>query len=145
VTEISFFLQQELTVLDGNYLGDMNSDAFMTMRIKTLYILGANCFPTYAKARDDLINMWTQAVMIAAAGATDPAWCPCTSSCRPFSMQAHHLGTAGRKCHRKGWSRSVHNIEMQPPRHKCMKFVSEYASLVTSVKKRNDSWCSNDA
>jgi hypothetical protein len=87
VTEISFFLQQELwyeemasfaqTVLDGNYLGDMNSDAFMTMRIKTLLhnnqnkdaldILGANCFPTYAKARDDLMNMWNQAVMGVAA------------------------------------------------------------------------------
>jgi hypothetical protein len=42
VTEISFFLWYEemvsfaQTVLDGNYLGDMNSDAFMTMRIKTL-------------------------------------------------------------------------------------------------------------
>lgn len=83
VTEISFFLQQELwydqmeafakTVLDGNYLGNANSDAFVTMRIKSLLhnnqnedalsILGANCFPTYAKARDDLMNMWNEAVM----------------------------------------------------------------------------------
>jgi hypothetical protein len=51
----------------------MNSDAFVTMRIKTmlhnkqnedaLSILGTNCFPTYAKARDDLMSMWNTAVM----------------------------------------------------------------------------------
>jgi len=83
VTEISFFLQQELwypemeafgkMVMEGNYLGNANSDAFMTMRIKTLLhnnqnedalaLLGSNCFPTYAKARDDLMNMWNTAVM----------------------------------------------------------------------------------
>lgn len=83
VTEISFFLQQELwydkmeafgkTVEEGNYLGGMNSDAFVTMRIKTmlnnkqnveaLSTLSSNCFPTYAKARDDLMNMWNTGVM----------------------------------------------------------------------------------
>ncbi len=83
VTEISFLLQQELwydkmeafmnLVNTGNYLQGQNSDAFTTMSIKVklnlkqnveaLSVLSSNCFPTYAKARDDLMNMWNTAVM----------------------------------------------------------------------------------
>lgn len=83
VTEISFFLQQELwyeqmaawsqLVTEGKFLDGMHSDAFTTMQIKVLLhnkqnsealaILGSECFPTYAKARDDLMNMWNQGVM----------------------------------------------------------------------------------
>lgn len=83
VTEISFLLQQELwydkmeafvkLVNDGQYLQGMNSDAFTTMSIKVnlhlkqnveaLSSLSSHCFPTYAKARDDLMSMWNNAVM----------------------------------------------------------------------------------
>jgi len=83
VTEIAFLLQQELwydkmeafmnLVNTGNYLQGQNSDAFTTMSIKVklhlkqnveaLSVLSSNCFPTYAKARDDLMNMWNTAVM----------------------------------------------------------------------------------
>ena len=45
-----------------------NLDAYVTLQTKYLLyvkdyaaavsLLGKNCFPTYAKARDDLINMW---------------------------------------------------------------------------------------
>lgn len=83
ITEISFFLQQALwypemesfvkIVLDGNYLEKYSVDAFITMHVKVLMnqnqyneaiaILKSNCFPTYAKARDDLMNMWNTAVV----------------------------------------------------------------------------------
>jgi hypothetical protein len=83
VTEISFLLQQELwydkmeafvqLVNDGHYMEGMSSDAFTTLTIKVhlhlkqnaqaISILGSNCFPTYAKARDDLMSMWNTAVM----------------------------------------------------------------------------------
>ena len=89
ITEISFFLQQELwyddmeafvkTVHDGGYTATYTPDAFATMEIKTLLHkqenakalqqLGSQCFPTYAKARDDLMSMWNTAVMGLAAQA----------------------------------------------------------------------------
>ena len=60
-------------VIDGKYLQTVNSDAFTTMHIKVLLHnqqnseaiseLSSHCFPTYAKARDDLMNMWNNAVM----------------------------------------------------------------------------------
>lgn len=78
MTEISFFLQQEgwfpemeafaLNVISNGYIAEYEPDAFITMNIKQLMnkgnyeearsILGKNCFPTYAKARDDLMDMW---------------------------------------------------------------------------------------
>jgi tetratricopeptide (TPR) repeat protein len=78
ITEISFFLQQNLwydematfaqSVIQGGYMTDYEVDAFLTMYTKVLIhngeytkardILGSHCFPTYAKARDDLMNMW---------------------------------------------------------------------------------------
>jgi hypothetical protein len=81
ITEISFFLQQQLwydemkvfieDVLSHNYLAKYEVDAFITMHIKYLMhtndfsaareMLGSHCFPTYAKARDDLMNMWNAA------------------------------------------------------------------------------------
>lgn len=87
VTEVSFFLQQELwydemqnfesEVMNGNYLDGTPLDAFETLKIKNLMHKGENekarsllsegCFPTYAKARDDLMNMWNGAVMGIAA------------------------------------------------------------------------------
>lgn len=74
VTEISFLLQQE-SWFDrmSEWIKQVpefaqNLDAFVTMRIKymmhneqyseALEVLGAECFPTYASARDDLMNMW---------------------------------------------------------------------------------------
>eukprot|EP01038_Epipyxis_sp_PR26KG_P014959 gene14959-20124_t len=83
ITEMSFFLQQagwfdEMSVfitdvLSHNYLSQYSVDAFTTMQIKlhmnnqeyteALSILSKNCFPTYAKARDDLMNMWNNAVV----------------------------------------------------------------------------------
>jgi len=83
ITEISFFLQQNLwydemskfvdTVINGKYMTDYEVDAFLTMQIKVLIhnkeygrakdMLGSHCFPTYAKARDDLMNMWNTVVM----------------------------------------------------------------------------------
>jgi hypothetical protein len=74
VTEISFLLQQE-SWFDrmGEWIKQVpafaqNLDAFVTLRIKymmhngqytdALEMLGSNCFPTYASARDDLMNMW---------------------------------------------------------------------------------------
>jgi hypothetical protein len=87
VTEISFFLQQELwynemekfenLVAEGKYLSTYIPDAFATMKIKSalnrndntaaLEQLGSQCFPTYAKARDDLMSMWNTASMGLAA------------------------------------------------------------------------------
>jgi hypothetical protein len=78
ITEISFFLQQNLwyeqmawfvnEVQSHNYLGTNEVDAFLTMSIKVLMndkkydeakvMLSSHCFPTYAKARDDLMSMW---------------------------------------------------------------------------------------
>lgn len=82
VTELSFFLQEQLwyermsafevSVLRSGATADYSPDAFTTMQIKNLMhasdysgaltVLGKNCFPTYAKARDDLMNMWNTAV-----------------------------------------------------------------------------------
>jgi len=78
ITEISYFLQQNLwypemgafinDVRSHNYLSAYEIDAFLTMEIKyninnksydaAKQSLGSHCFPTYAKARDDLMNMW---------------------------------------------------------------------------------------
>jgi hypothetical protein len=83
ITEISYFLQQNLwydeiekfvsDVRGHNYLKDYEVDAFVTMEIKlnihknayspAKESLGSHCFPTYAKARDDLMNMWNTVVM----------------------------------------------------------------------------------
>jgi len=61
------------TVINGKYMTDYEVDAFLTMQIKVLIhnkeygrakdMLGSHCFPTYAKARDDLMNMWNTVVM----------------------------------------------------------------------------------
>jgi hypothetical protein len=77
-TEISFFLQQQqwfdeierFIALAPPLL--TSSDAFVTMQIKyQLYAqdfeaarnaLASHCFPTYASARSDLMNMWNAAV-----------------------------------------------------------------------------------
>jgi len=83
VTELSFFLQQNLwfeqmalfaaEVDRGGFLFGHTLDAFETMKLKTLLhnemfaeaivLLKKNCFPTYAKARDDLMSMWNTAVV----------------------------------------------------------------------------------
>lgn len=83
ITELSFFLQQalwyeemalfEATVEQGGYLGGHTLDAFETMKIRSLLqreqfaeamvSLKKNCFPTYAKARDDLMALWNSAVV----------------------------------------------------------------------------------
>jgi len=83
ITEISFFLQQNLwydemgkfisDVRSNNYMGGYEVDAFVTMEIKyninkksysaAQDSLSSHCFPTYAKARDDLMNMWNTVVM----------------------------------------------------------------------------------
>lgn len=83
ITEISYFLQQNLwydkmeafanMVINGKFMTDYQVDAFLTMYTKVLLhnqeysrakdILGSNCFPTYAKARDDLMNMWNTAMV----------------------------------------------------------------------------------
>ena len=76
VTEICFFLQQAVwydeMIAFEKVVPDFarNLDAFLTMQTKIyMYasdfagaesILAANCFPTYAKARDDLISMWNK-------------------------------------------------------------------------------------
>jgi hypothetical protein len=77
ITEMSFFLQQELwynemipfinDVMVNNRLS-ANIDAFTTMIVKLAInfkqwdkargILATECFPTYAKARSDLMAMW---------------------------------------------------------------------------------------
>jgi len=82
ITEISFFLQQNAwydrmqwfihEVVSNKYLKEVEIDAFVTMVIKdqlyqgkyedALKELGSHCFPTYAKARSDLMAMWNQAV-----------------------------------------------------------------------------------
>lgn len=82
ITEISFFLQQNLwyermawfigEVNLHNYLQGVEVDAFTTMGIKlqlqaenydaALTELSSHCFPTYAKARSDLMSMWSEAV-----------------------------------------------------------------------------------
>lgn len=82
ITEISFLLQQELwydematfmeDVIGHNYMATYQVDAFITMEIKYfLYteqytkakdLLSVNCFPTYAKARSDLMSFWNSAV-----------------------------------------------------------------------------------
>lgn len=78
ITEISFFLQQQLwydemaafvaEVQEGGYLKEYVPDAFLTLQIKSLLnagktvearkILSSECFPTYAKARSDLMDLW---------------------------------------------------------------------------------------
>jgi hypothetical protein len=77
VTEISFFLQQAgwfdtmqafLVAVPEKY---RQNDAYITMQIKVnlhneefdaaAAILGKECFPTYAKARSDLMDMWNTA------------------------------------------------------------------------------------
>lgn len=83
ITEISFFLQQNLwypemaafvnDVLSHNYMYDYEVDSFLTMQSKVLLnnhqyseaadLLSSHCFPTYAKARDDLMSMWNNAMM----------------------------------------------------------------------------------
>jgi hypothetical protein len=83
ITEISYFLQQNLwypemeafvtDVRSHNYLAKYEIDAFLTMEIKVNInkkaydaaqsSLSSHCFPTYAKARDDLMNMWNTVVM----------------------------------------------------------------------------------
>jgi len=82
ITEMSFFLQQNAwwdratwfidQVNGGGFANGIELDAFTTLQIKlklqqksyddALNMLGSNCFPTYAKARDDLMNMWNTAV-----------------------------------------------------------------------------------
>jgi len=82
ITEISFFLQQEewydemKTFMDdvnnNNYMATYEVDAFLTMEIKYYLqteqytkardLLSINCFPTYAKARSDLMAFWNTAV-----------------------------------------------------------------------------------
>jgi hypothetical protein len=78
VSEISFFLQQEqwwdmvpafAATVPEQHRG---IDAFITMNVKVSLnkqdfataasVLGKECFPTYAKARDDLMAMWNQAM-----------------------------------------------------------------------------------
>jgi hypothetical protein len=77
VMEISFFLQQTgwndiiHWFIDQVPSEHRDIDAYITLEVKYLLfkedyssainILGKNCFPTYAKARDDLINMWNSA------------------------------------------------------------------------------------
>jgi len=81
ITEISFFLQQQLwydemenfsnVVNQGEFMSEYKVDAFLTLQIKLMLnkhqytqaieLLGSNCFPTYAKARDDLMSMWNLA------------------------------------------------------------------------------------
>jgi hypothetical protein len=81
ITEISFFLQQEawypeaeefiIQVNTHGYLTTYKPDAFVTLEIKVMLnnknfesaqnILGKECFPTYAKARSDLMSMWNLA------------------------------------------------------------------------------------
>ena len=79
VTEMSFFLQQQLWYDKMSQFLIMvpeahrELDAYVTMQTKVLLhnkqygdakaILGKYCFPTYAKARDDLMNMWNTAVV----------------------------------------------------------------------------------
>jgi hypothetical protein len=82
IGEISFFLQQNLwydemgvfvnDVRTNNYLADYEVDAFVTMEIKwninnkswssAETSLAGHCFPTYAKARDDLMSLWNTVV-----------------------------------------------------------------------------------
>mmetsp|Transcript_28353 Transcript_28353/g.62805 ORF Transcript_28353/g.62805 Transcript_28353/m.62805 type:complete len:740 (-) Transcript_28353:392-2611(-) len=81
VTEISFLLQQEewwglaevfVKEVEGLQVQWGDSDAYVTLKIKlslqggrysqALESLGGNCFPTYAKARDDLMSMWAEGV-----------------------------------------------------------------------------------
>jgi hypothetical protein len=60
-------------VRSHNYLANYEIDAFLTMEIKSNIhnkaydvaqsSLSSHCFPTYAKARDDLMNMWNTVVM----------------------------------------------------------------------------------
>jgi len=90
ITEISYFLQQNAwydrmnwfiqEVKTNKYLeNDVEIDAFVTMVIKdmmhngkyddALTELSAHCFPTYAKARSDLMAMWQQSVEGKAAQA----------------------------------------------------------------------------
>jgi len=81
ITEISFFLQQQLwydemesfsnVVNQGGFMSEYKVDAFLTLQIKLMLnkhqftqaieLLSSNCFPTYAKARDDLMSMWNLA------------------------------------------------------------------------------------
>jgi hypothetical protein len=83
VTEISFFLQQRkmyselaaflITVPEKHH----DLDAFITSSShvfiatdrfdEALNLLGKHCFPTYAGARDDLMDMWNNAIMGKAA------------------------------------------------------------------------------
>ena len=77
VTEISFFLQQAgwydsmqtfLVAVPEKY---RQNDAYITMQVMVnlhnaeydaaAAILGKECFPTYAKARADLMDMWNAA------------------------------------------------------------------------------------
>lgn len=76
VAEISFFLQQALwydtmkTFMDSVPDQYQTVDAYVTLQIKYYMsvndfataraILGKNCFPTYAKARSDLMDMWNK-------------------------------------------------------------------------------------
>jgi len=77
VTEISFFLIQaewydEMTTFAAQVPSEhRNLDAYLTMQSKlylhtekyqeTADLLSANCFPTFAKARDELMSMWNEA------------------------------------------------------------------------------------
>jgi len=76
VSEISFFLQQALWFdAMGAFLPSVPEayrgvDAYVTMQVKFFMnsndfaaaraVLGKNCFPTYAKARNDLMDMWNK-------------------------------------------------------------------------------------
>lgn len=84
VSEMSFFLQQEQWYdAMARYAQEFQSalaalpsapsvDALITMAVKVqlhqqqyddaITVLGAECFPTYAKARADLMDMWNEAV-----------------------------------------------------------------------------------
>lgn len=84
VSEMSFFLQQEQWYdAMARYAQEFQSalaalpsapsvDALITMAVKVqlhqqqyddaIAVLGAECFPTYAKARADLMDMWNEAV-----------------------------------------------------------------------------------
>ncbi len=77
VSEMSFFLQQAgwfdvmRSFAETVPFTHRDIDAFITLTVKlqlhsqhfedALSVLGKNCFPTYAKARDDLMNMWNEA------------------------------------------------------------------------------------
>eukprot|EP00595_Chromulina_sp_UTEXLB2642_P002837 CAMPEP_0196761940 /NCGR_PEP_ID=MMETSP1095-20130614/1254_1 /TAXON_ID=96789 ORGANISM="Chromulina nebulosa, Strain UTEXLB2642" /NCGR_SAMPLE_ID=MMETSP1095 /ASSEMBLY_ACC=CAM_ASM_000446 /LENGTH=720 /DNA_ID=CAMNT_0042112063 /DNA_START=58 /DNA_END=2220 /DNA_ORIENTATION=- len=79
VTEISFFLQQNLWYTDmAAFISTVPEnfrwlDSFITLKVKYLIhiseydeakvILQSECFPTYAKARSDLMSLWNEVII----------------------------------------------------------------------------------